>query len=517
MASPTETEMDAQLQGAVLLLDNLLAQQTVPTEEDAYNQILISDFATAQSNGARLFRRRVAGAVASGSSVLNPLLTAYTHHIVGTPERTPQPALDRIYEFFVDNAKTVKSRGITYGTIASFGTDKGLLVRLTEDENGYDLENEFVEAKVVTCIQDANTGAERFREVFELRGGSAGVDALDATSSGSVKRNFMAKDSSTSLLANSSFSRYVIAGSFTSSRAVLASGDTVTSWTLNNDAVGFALDQNAALVARDIVGDTTPTSLVFLTGATRTATQAFSVNRLKLSADQPYLTSLWVYPHASLTAGTMTITWGSKSQAVTLTTLTAGEWNQVIVDRDQDIWPASFNETDAEFSVSITSHDQEVLVDEVRFGTMEPFDGTWWYVGSSDAAQFELDDQVTVTDAFAGSDSKIQKWLWRTYGRYLPHHADATQIPAAGGRTLTFNDNGGSADTITLSTGDCAADGYVAGQTLTVAGTSSNDGTYVLTVVAATTLTVATGSFTAEGPLSATATLDAGPSIADPA
>ena len=33
----------------------------------------------------------------------------------------------------------------------------------------------------------------------------------------------------------------------------------------------------------------------------------------------------------------------------------------------------------------------------------------------------------------------------------------------AGGRTLTFNDNGGSADTITLSTGDVTGEGYEVG------------------------------------------------------
>jgi hypothetical protein len=507
--------MDAQLQAAVLLLDNMLAQQTVATEEDAYVQILESDFAASQARGARLFRSRVAGAVSSGAAVLNPLLTAYAHHVVGVPERSPQAALDRIYQYFVDNSKSIKSRGVTYGSIASFGSNKGALVRLTVDENGYDLEHEFVEAKVVTCIKDENTGAERYREVFELRGGNKGVDSLDATKSGALRRDFTAKDSSTSLLRNSSFSQYSIAASFSAGRAVLAAADTITGWTMNAET-NFALDQNTALVARDIVGDTTPTSLVFESGSTGTITQAFSVNRLKLAANLPYLAELWVYPHASLTTGTMTVTWGSQSEAFTLSTLTAGAWNQVFLTRDKLLWPANFNVAGATFAISIASHDQEVLVDEVRFGSMEPFDGTWWHAGGSSAAKFLLDDTTTITDSFTASDSKIQHWLWRVYARHLPHYDDATGITAAGGRTLTFNDNGGSPDTITLSTGDCTSDGYVVGQTLTVASSSSNDGTYVLTAVAATTLTVATGSLTAEGPVSATTTLAAGASIADP-
>jgi len=515
MANPTETEMDNQLKAGILLLDNLLDQQTVATEEDAYVQILESDFAASQAQGARLFRSRLAGAISSGAAVLNPILTAYTHHVVAAPERSAQAAIDRIYTYFVANNKSVLSRGITYGSVASFGANKGTLVRLTVDENGYDLEHEFVELKTITCIRDENTNAERFREVFELRGGNKGVDSLDASKSGAVRRDVQAKDSSSSLLRNSSFSLYSIAGVFTAGRATLAANDTVTGWTMNAET-NFALDQNTALVARDIVGDTTPTSIVFESGSAGVLTQAFSVNRLNLSANLPYITELWVYPHASLTAGTLDIKWGLVTEQIDLTSLNAGSWNQVFVTRDKLLWPAQFNEANADFVLTVASHDQEVLIDEVRFGSMEPFDGTWWHIGGSKAAKFLLDDATTVTDTFAALDSKIQKWFWRTYARHLPHYANATGITAAVGRTLTFNDNGGSPDTIVASTGSFISDGYVVGQQLTVANSSSNDGPYILTAVVALTLTVATGSLAAEGPVSSTTTLAAGPSITDP-
>jgi len=423
VASPTEGEMDNQLRAGVLLIDNLLAQQTVATDEDAYVQILESDFAAAQAAGARLFRSRIASGVGAGPSVLSPILTAYTHHIVNAPERAAQAALDRIYAYFEANSKTVKSRGITYGAIPSFGASKGVLVRLSKDENAYDLENEFVETKTLRCIQDENTGAERFREVFELRGGNAGVDSLEADSSGAIRRNFFAKDSSSSLLRNSSFSQFAIAGQFAAGRYPLIVTDTITGWTLD-DPTGYELDRN--LFARDVVGDPNPTSLAVQTGAVRTVTQAFSVNRLQLAADVPYLTEVWVRPDAALTAGTLTIKWGSVTQAVTLSGLVAGAWNSVIVDRDEDLWAASFNQANAEFEFSFSGHDAEVLIDEVYFGTMEPFDGTWWHLSGSLASKFLLDDQIQVTDAFAGSDSKIQKWLWRAYGRYLPHSGAPT-------------------------------------------------------------------------------------------
>ena len=69
--------------------------------------------------------------------------------------------------------------------------------------------------------------------------------------------------------------------------------------------------------------------------------------------------------------------------------------------------------------------------------------------------------------------------------------------------------------------GDCSgsfvSDGYLAGQQLTVTGTTLNDGTYTLATVAATVLTlILSDTLVAEGPLSGGETLDAGPSVTDP-
>jgi len=423
MANPTETEMDNQLKAGILLLDNLLDQQTVVADEDAYNQIIESDFASSQSSGARRFRATVSTSLLTGQPVITPILTAYTHHIVDLPERSAQRAIDRIYKYFVDNSKTVKSRGITYGAIPSFGAGKGLLYRLTENEDGYDLENEFVETKTFTVLQDENTGAERFREVFEFIGGNAGVDALDSDSSGAVRRNVRAKDSGSSLLSNASFSQFSIGGTFTAGRYVMAALDTVTDWALNAP-VGFALDRNE--FARDIVGDTNPTSLVALTGGTRILTQAFSVNRLSLNPAFPHLPSIWIRGGSAITAGTVTITWGSKSQAFTLSVADQDTWRELVPDRDLDMWPLAFNEEDAVISITIASHDDEVFLDEQFFGPMEAFDGTWWHPSCAIAAKFLTDDSIAVADTFTVSDSKIQKWLWRLYARMLPHAGSPT-------------------------------------------------------------------------------------------
>ena len=69
-----------------------------------------------------------------------------------------------------------------------------------------------------------------------------------------------------------------------------------------------------------------------------------------------------------------------------------------------------------------------IFVPFVRFGLAENLIGTWMCpVGGS--TPFLRGDVFTYTDSIA-SDSKIQRWLFRAYGRYLPH-------ATAAGETVT--------------------------------------------------------------------------------
>ena len=66
------------------------------------------------------------------------------------------------------------------------------------------------------------------------------------------------------------------------------------------------------------------------------------------------------------------------------------------------------------------------------------------------------------------------------------------------GTTLAFVDGGVSSDTITDTGDGFVTAGFAAGDKIRVIGSASNDGDYLLTAAIAGTLTVATGSFTAE-------------------
>lgn len=84
-------------------------------------------------------------------------------------------------------------------------------------------------------------------------------------------------------------------------------------------------------------------------------------------------------------------------------------------------------------------------------------------------------------------------------------------VTGGAGRTLTFNQ---AARTIVASTGSFTTDGFVVGANVVVAGTTSNDGTYTIATVAATTLTLATNhtNLVNEGPIS-TGTLNGEPPV----
>ncbi len=60
-------------------------------------------------------------------------------------------------------------------------------------------------------------------------------------------------------------------------------------------------------------------------------------------------------------------------------------------------------------------------------------------------------------------------------------------VSASGGRTMTFDD---TTKTITASSGDFAADGFVIGDKVAITGTSDNNFTYTITNVATTVLTI---------------------------
>jgi hypothetical protein len=139
-----------------------------------------------------------------------------------------------------------------------------------------------------------------------------------------------------------------------------------------------------------------------------------------------------------------------------------------------------------------------------------------------DITGFSADLKHTITHTATGALADESRWAMFSDGTYIylihyGNNADgwsffqiaiSDTIAASPTRTITFADT--NPDTITASSGNFITDGFESGMTLTVNGTTSNNGTYTLAMVAATTLTLVGGdTLTPEGPLSTDVTLEA--------
>ena len=426
MASPSAGELETQLKNAVDVLDSSLTglASTAASKVDTYQESIESDFAAAQSAAAESFRASCSSALGQAASVLEPILVAYNHHIVNAPETDAQGALTRIYDYFVANTKTIKSRGITYGSASAAGTNTGTgsVYRVTKDEENHDREAVHLETKTLECVADAHSGARKHEEVFEVRGQSAPVDSLVSGGSAMLQSGYVARTSTSSKLDNSTFSRYSgVTAPTASTPQTFGSSDTLTSWSMSAGAI-TSLQLDIDTVARDTVGDATPTALRFLGNCG--ITQSFDTANLRLDSSRPYYLEVWVYREGNAT-GTLTVTCGSKSQAFTIGGLNNAAWNRCKLDLDRDLWPARFNTANAAVTIAVTSlATSTILIDEVCFCGMDEMDGTFIHISPSattGSGDFLLEDSFTIADALAGSDSKIQQFLWRAFGRYLPH------------------------------------------------------------------------------------------------
>jgi len=407
----------------------------VPADIETLVSNLITDAPGDSTSGAEAFRSRLASAlVVQARQSSEPALINFVRTQVGSPETEIQAVLSRLYDDLVANAELIKSRGITYGPAAPDGgnTGGGVIYRLVEDSQGYDLEATHVDTKTLRCVADQTTGAVKHQEQFRIDGQRAGVDAIEILGSGVGRQDAAtrSKVSTDSELANCGFESFSLgSASFAAGIAALTSDSIVTGWELLNaggaasDPTLFELDQNAAAQARELEGAAAPTSLRMT--ALSMIRQALSVNGVNLADGNPYMTVLAVKPENSAD-GSIVVTWGNKTQTITVASLSAGVWNKIPLDRDLDLWPASFNEEDPVFSVEWTGRTTgELVLDELEaLVPMFGFDGLWYHTSGEvgpTANKWLQGDKILFADALAGSDSQFQQLLFRLFGRHLPH------------------------------------------------------------------------------------------------
>jgi len=157
---------------AIALYGELTDQVTLI---DSYRKVVEGRFAS--SVGANAYR-------AGLSSAMAPIRTMLLEHlrdlaqVIDTPYAPPSAKFfEAWHTYCIDNAKTIKGRGLTYGSIAgSAGTGNLTIARLAVDWANEPLEDIALGTVTAEVLQDQNSGAEKWRPKLLLRMGTPRLD-----------------------------------------------------------------------------------------------------------------------------------------------------------------------------------------------------------------------------------------------------------------------------------------------------------------------------------------------------
>ncbi len=501
---------------------NLLGHSNTPNIaaiQDALTQAIDGNYTPAALGAIANMRRAIAATVTPDTlrALWRPFLqdmviAAGQKSLAGASDAA---MLDAIRQYMVDNDLLIKGRGQTFGTPSAGGSNvgNGSLLRCTVDKDGWPLPTG-PEAKRAKVTKDAHKEGRKYAEVFTFEGQLPGIDNLDWRGSGLAVEVPSAHPQTSKLIKNPSFDQHDASADDTSPGSTTG----VTNWTIGSSAANFKMRSAAGYTFGGYPGQPTTTWGLEFVGSDSISQTLATVSPGISFGDEPHLVGLRWKRLASAT-GTLTLALGASSVAVDISTGTNGEWNHLYIALDEDCYFDNFNATDLKLTITAgTLATGTVVVDQVIVCPMVNVDGTY-YLPVSGSTPWLKDDVFTWTDQEGAVRAILAYLLWLAFGAdgWLPAAPDATEITAAGGRTLTFA-NSGSADTITASSGSFIDDGYKPGMLVTSAGTSSNNlTTGPIATVTALVLTFGSDtSLTNEGPLSATATLNATAPIPDP-
>lgn len=442
--NPTEAEIQTQWRAAIDVLETTrnFADGTIAGaggKLDVLSQALEGEYTPAElANFANAMRAALSGMLTSNvaSSVITPILFEYGRILAGAAllgqgsgYRNAADLFRAIYEWFDDNALTVKSRTITFDTSVTFGAGtigNGAMSRLTVDENTYPLEACHIEKKTFRCRADQNSGAEKHAEVFEFVGTAQAFDALLRSSHGSgestrtvITSKHAGSGTGGSLLTNSSFSEFSSGAS-----------PKFTAWT--ESAGGAQLSQDTTNFYRSHPGAQTNASLKITGGGgTVTIKQPVTAMRVRrLDPNTPYFLRVMLNKTiGTASGGTVTIRMGSQSTNVTIAAL-AENWAELLIPIGIANWFRNFDENDLDIEIEWSSSSSGfLLVDDVLFAPWDLIDGTYWFLRQNAATPtaWIVDDKLTFTDTGgAPATGKIQYWLWVAGFGYLPSSGSPT-------------------------------------------------------------------------------------------
>jgi len=416
MGSPTESEIQAMGTALIdLIQTEYAAASSWLANQDTLEQLLEGDFVGAAASGISALRSSKASLLSPAQirAAWDPIWRFYGKER-GFPETDARTIISRLYRDFVDNSKSVGSRAFSFGSPSAAGGNTGdaVIRRLTADQDGFDIEFGLAEAMSAECLADQGS-VNIHEESWQLKSSEPARDGLEVAGTGRTT-TVSAISARNSLLTNPSFTQGT-------------SGSSVSGWGGTSLLAG-----SVALTSKDTtnffrtagVGDT-GTSLD-LGAQSASLEQKINTEGIKLQANVPYTLQVAYNRAVNTDSGTLALHLGSKSTSVVLSAQ-AG-WNVLFLPlTSNNCWWKNYGSDDMSIKLVWTrTSGAGLLLDDVILAPMTPFRGQYYAVIGGGTPSL-IRDSFTWTDTGgAPATGKIQYWLQRAYGLYLPSSGSPT-------------------------------------------------------------------------------------------
>ena len=326
-------------------------------------------------------------------------------------------ALDDIAKGMNAASETITNRAWTYGSVAvgASNVGTGVVYRLTTDKYSKTIEQGAFPGGIVKIeiINDKNTGRSSGTEQAKIFGsGVIPTDYLYLGTAPAGESTLTAYRAEDGILSNANFSDYTDD----------AVNVTFTNWTLDNTTKTTYADVDTTTYYRKQSDGSAGVTMKF--GDNNAATQY--ITNASSSIDPTLPCFLIVrYRRYSSCDGTLTIRLGSKTETVTLSSVSDATWYDLVLGvADSDGWYDNFKEDSsglgARIKISLTSRTTGTLgIGEVILAQPSAYDGKY-YLLTAGATDFLVGDLWTFTDSVANT-GRIQTTIARLYSKHLPH------------------------------------------------------------------------------------------------
>lgn len=431
MADPTKANLITDLQNLVELNDEIrkFGESNSPNFVGLQDQIIQAvkgDHASQVLAGVDSLRALLNSMVTGAREAMDEHLRDWAKYINDAGNLNSNVRKDvsfiisDLYDQMIVSGDSVLTRNMTFNAPSSFGAGKGSVKRLTVDENAFDIENGFAEKKIVTCINDANSGRARNNELFRLEGETRSIDEVESKGSGLNIANMVSETPERSVPLNASFD--------------LRGGTDAAPTSIDNWTVSGAV---SASTFTFFAGSTTPANIYLplvnanierrglQVKATNRLRQSLEVRRAALDPDTPYYARVsWLREYATGSgAGVVSLKVGSQEVQVSATTQTG--WQTLELPLDENLWFRNFNVEGLEVQVGVELlSGTGIILDDLIVVPMRAIDGVR-HVIVPGRTPFLEGDTSNWADT-QGNDAKIQNRFRRDHGRFLPHDASPT-------------------------------------------------------------------------------------------